>query len=196
MNRGAAAVALGLGLIAIGCGQGERPQSPDKPPAPHPPPSTAPATAPSISASGALPATEKPERPEAVLQTRTKASESLDAFLHSYFQSWSSGEMEAYRAHFHPQARIYVLRAGRIVSAQDLPEFAAEQERLVREAATPMRETLERYEVHEDVAAASVTAEWKLVKGAEVDRGVDRFTIIRGSSGSWQIVALVFYKRE
>ena len=52
----------------------------------------------------------------------------------------------------------------------------------------------------EDERAATVVAQWELTRGTgdgkEVERGVDRFTLMRDGRGKWKIAALVFYETE
>jgi len=121
----------------------------------------------------------------------------LDAFLASYFSTWSAGDMKAYRAHFHERAVVTVMRDGVVAPWTSRDRFV-DQQRLIRERST-MRsvERMTSYVADRDEKSATVVAQWKLTRGAgvdrEVSRGVDRFTLVRNDAGEWRIVVLLFY---
>jgi hypothetical protein len=52
------------------------------------------------------------------------------------------------------------------------------------------------FSADEDKKAATVSAQWVLMKGEKKQKGVDRFTIIRNLRGEWKIVSLVWYINE
>ncbi|MCZ7647282.1 MAG: nuclear transport factor 2 family protein [Planctomycetota bacterium] len=175
--------------VASGCGQ---PGSP--PPKPATPPASLGASAPA--AKKTPPHDETAGEAPAPAGMQVQASDALAAFLKSYFQSWSDGNMAAYRAHFHPQARICFVNAGKVLYALDAEEFLAQQEKLVKESKVPMEERILKSVVQEDAQAASAVVHWELLKGEQRSTGVDRFTLMRSAEGPWTITSLMFYKSE
>ncbi|MHC4200437.1 MAG: nuclear transport factor 2 family protein [Planctomycetota bacterium] len=121
------------------------------------------------------------------------ASADLEPFLRSYFASWSAGDMEAYRGHFDERARIALLKDGRLVYTMERDRFVDGQAALQSKARTKAVERMTSFTADEDAKAATVTARWELVRGAETKTGVDRFTLVRDERGKWKIVSLVFY---
>jgi hypothetical protein len=123
-------------------------------------------------------------------------SADLQPFLESYFATWSVGDMEAYRGHFHSTARIHLLKSGSIQMALDRDPFV-EGQRAIREASDdPGVERMTDFRVDEDRQAATVTAEWELRSGGRLQVGIDRFTLIRDEQWNWKIVGLLFYGTE
>ncbi len=118
------------------------------------------------------------------------------AFLESYFATWSAGDMEAYRAHFHEQATIVYVEGGAVRSALARDPFVDMQAALVAQAPEPMTETIQSYVIDADGVGAVATVEWLLQAGARRDRGVDRFVLVRQADGAWKAVSLLFYVTE
>ena len=119
-------------------------------------------------------------------------SADLEPFLRSYFETWSRGDMEGYRDHFHPRATIYFVRGGSVLSAMPLDPFIEGQSR--SQASEPRgRERMTSFRADEDRQGATVRAEWELVEGEEITRGIDRFTLIRDEHWQWKILSLTFY---
>lgn len=121
--------------------------------------------------------------------------EHIRAFLDGYFGSWSRGDMEAYGAHFFPEATVAHLADHRVSWVMRLGPFLDSQRRVF---AQPGKKPVERYtdfvaEVDDD--AASVTAWWRLENARGVTTGVDRFVLARDFNGDWRIVSLLFYDR-
>lgn len=129
-----------------------------------------------------------PQPPSA--RNRT-CSPDLKPFLESYFATWSAGDMDSYRSHFHPFAVITLVDRGEVVLSIPRDEFVALQAKAIARAR--MVERMTSFAADEDDCAASVTAKWLLEKEGTKKTGVDRFTLIRDREGSWRIVALLFY---
>jgi hypothetical protein len=133
------------------------------------------------------PAQEPPQTVEA------EHSADLEPFLRSYFETWSRGDMEGYRDHFHEQAMIYLVKNGRVLVAMPRDPFVDGQEAARSSSEAPGVETMTSFTADEDRHAATVNAQWELIEGEERTVGVDRFTLIRDHQWSWKIVALVYY---
>ena len=82
---------------------------------------------------------------------------------------------------------------GQVVWDSKLDDFIDMQAQLTAEADPPMREFMTSFEVNKDRVAASVTVEWILEQGADIQTGVDRFTLVKNVHGDWNIISLVFY---
>ena len=123
----------------------------------------------------------------------------MEAFLTSYFESWSRGDMKTYGEHFLPAAVVASLHNG-ILAPWVVRHRFVEQQRMLRERGGRAHERMLSFTVDRDAQAATVVAQWELVKGAGPDRratrGVDRFTLIKDDSGDWKIASLVFYSTE
>jgi hypothetical protein len=126
-------------------------------------------------------------------RSRPQGDAELESFLKSYFATWSSGDMAAYKAHFHPYATITSVQKGRIYLAVPRDPFVEIQSKLIRDAKGTMIEQMTSYTADVDETAATVEARWLLEKGDEKQTGIDRFILIRDESGRWKIVALLFY---
>jgi hypothetical protein len=139
------------------------------------------------SCSSARPASE----PDAAAPA-PEVSADLEPFLTSYFGSWSAGDMDGYRDHFHPDAIVYFAEKGRVVGMPRDP--FVEGQRDAREGSDhPGVEKMTAFRADEDRDAATVAAEWELVEGDETTVGVDRFTLVRDEQWRWKILSLVFY---
>ena len=126
------------------------------------------------------------------------ASPDLEPFLRSYFATWSAGDMEGYKEHFHPKAVITFVKDGKVVSSLRRDVFVARQAAVLASKEVKPVERMTSFTADEDDQAATVVARWELTRGGagEVERGVDRFTLIRDARGRWRIAALVFYATE
>ena len=122
-----------------------------------------------------------------------QASAGLERFLEGYFASWSSGDMQAYKAHFDEHSRILLVENGRIRFAFPRDSFVELQAKLIADAKAPMVERMTSYTADADETAATVAARWLLERSNEKQTGMDRFTLIRDSRGNWKIVSLLFY---
>jgi hypothetical protein len=122
-----------------------------------------------------------------------QASAGLESFLESYFASWSSGDMGAYKAHFDQHAVIMFMENGQIRSVLPSDSFVALQSKAIADAKTPMVERMTSYAADADGMAATVAAKWLLERSDETETGTDRFTLIRDGRGNWKIVFLLFY---
>lgn len=120
-------------------------------------------------------------------------SPDLEPFLRSYFATWSAGDMRAYREHFHRDAVIALVEGGEVKSSLPRDRFVMLQKAARARSGEQMVERMTSFTADEDDSAATVVARWKLTKGEHVERGVDRFTLIRDGRGRWKIVSLVFY---
>ena len=123
-------------------------------------------------------------------------SPDLAPFLRSYFATWSAGDMRAYKEHFHRDAVITLVEEGKVRSALPRERFVMLQTAARARSKVQAVERMRSFTADEDGQAATVVAEWELTKGGEVERGVDRFTLIRDYRGRWKIVSLVFYLTE
>ncbi len=123
---------------------------------------------------------------------RADVSADLEPFLTSYFATWSRGDMEGYRDHFHPKAVIYLVKGGQVLSALSRDPFVDGQ-RASQEAGQPGVETMTSFRADEDRQGATVMAEWELINGDRTTVGIDRFTLIRDEEWHWKIISLTFY---
>ncbi len=137
---------------------------------------------------------QKPAREESSGSEIRQASWDLEQFLESYFSSWSQGDIEGYRAHFHEGALIAMVSHGKIVLSMGRDEFVELQAREL--ACRNMIERLTSFEADEDHISATVRAHWLLEEGRRTTTGVDRFTLIRNAQRQWKIIALLFYADE
>ncbi|MCZ7583760.1 MAG: nuclear transport factor 2 family protein [Deltaproteobacteria bacterium] len=119
----------------------------------------------------------------------------IEAFLTSYFSSWSAGDMRAYRAHFHDDAVISFVKDGVVRAEKNVDDFVRGQASVQRRPGSRLTERMLEYKVLADEHAASVEAFWELDKKDHVERGIDRFTLVKTADGEWKIVSLLFYKR-
>ena len=124
------------------------------------------------------------------------SSPDLEPFLRSYFATWSAGDMRAYKEHFHKDAVITLVEEGEVTSSLPRDRFVMLQKAARARSKVQAVERMRSFTADEDASAATVVAEWELTKGGEVERGVDRFTLIRDHRGRWKIVSLVFYLTE
>ena len=120
-------------------------------------------------------------------------SADLEPFLKSYFATWSVGDIEGYRDHFHDRASIATITEGILTLSMSRDEFVAFQERALE--GRTLTERMTSFTVDEDDVAAAVTAQWVLDDGTKKATGIDRFTLIRDRLGNWKIVSLLFYTR-
>lgn len=120
-------------------------------------------------------------------------SADLEPFLRSYFATWSRGDMDGYRDHFHERAMIYMVKSGRVLVAIPRDPFVEGQEASRERSENPGVETMTSFTVDEDRQAATVNAQWELIEGEERTVGVDRFTLIRDDEWNWKIITLVYY---
>ena len=132
-----------------------------------------------------------PSIPEPPSATIPRCSPDLKPFLESYFSTWSAGDMDAYRSHFHPSAVVALVDQGHVILSMPRDEFVSSQTEAIARAR--MVERMTSFTADEDDRAASVTAKWLLEKEGAEKTGVDRFTLIRDAKGKWRIVALLFY---
>jgi hypothetical protein len=131
------------------------------------------------------------EEPQAAPEQEVSAD--LEPFLTSYFGTWSAGDMDGYRDHFHADATIYLVEKGRVVMGLRRDPFVEGQREVRAGSDHPGVEKMTAFRADEDRDAATVAAEWELVEGDERTVGVDRFTLIRDERWRWKILALVFY---
>lgn len=122
-----------------------------------------------------------------------EVSADLEPFLTSYFASWSEGDMETYKNHFHQRAMIYLIKSGEVQTAMPRDPFVDGQEAVRAGSKNPGVEKMTAFEAQEDRVAAAVTADWELIQGNERTVGVDRFTLIRDEQWHWKIISLLFY---
>jgi hypothetical protein len=124
----------------------------------------------------------------------------LDAFLESYFATWSAGDMTSYGAHFHERAVVSVVRDGVVAPWASRDRFVEQQRLIIERSAAKSVERMTSYVADQDDVSATVVAQWELTRGAGVDRsvsrGVDRFTLVKNDAGEWRIAALLFYTTE
>lgn len=114
------------------------------------------------------------------------------AALVKYFAVWSSQDMEAYAACFHPQARVFFLDKSGRVTGQGLTDFVHGQRMAHAQSPVAMREEPVEMKFLIDDTAAQAQVTWRLVKGTQEERGTDLFTLKR-EGNDWKIVSLVFY---
>jgi hypothetical protein len=124
-------------------------------------------------------------------ESEPKMSADLEPFLNNYFATWSAGNLEGYKAHFHENACIATVADGHIMLAMGRDEFAQYQEHAIQ--GRNLTERMTSFTADEDDVAATVTAVWALDDGARTTTGIDRFTLIRDRMGHWKIVSLLFY---
>lgn len=122
-----------------------------------------------------------------------EVSADLEPFLTSYFATWSAGDMDGYKNHFHPRAMIYLIKSGDVLSAMPRDPFVDGQESVRAGSKNPGVEKMTAFEAQEDRVAAVVTADWELIQGNERTVGVDRFTLMRDEQWRWKIISLLFY---
>lgn len=149
-----------------------------------------PAVAIAIVAVAACSSRREPSAPDAAPPA---ISADLEPFLTSYFGSWSAGDMDGYRDHFHPDAMIFFTEKGRVVARLPRDPFVEGQRDARASSDHPGVEKMTAFRADEDRDAATVVAEWELVEGDETTVGVDRFTLIRDEQWRWKILSLVFY---
>jgi len=137
---------------------------------------------------------EAPPCPPA--EPEPEISVDIEPFLTSYFATWSAGDMEGYRDHFHPRAVISLVKSGRIISSLPRDPFVAGQKASREHSEHPGIERMTSFHADEDRQAATVRAEWELVQGEERTIGVDRFTLIRDEQWQWKIISLLFYSTD
>ena len=125
--------------------------------------------------------------------TSADYSADLEPFLRSYFATWSRGDMEGYRSHFHPDATIYLVRGGRVRTSLRRDPFVDGQQAARDRSEDPGVEIMTAFTADEDRYAAAVNADWELTQGEDVHVGVDRFTLIRDEQWQWKVVTLVYY---
>jgi hypothetical protein len=114
----------------------------------------------------------------------------IDAFVKSYFESWSARDMKRYGEHFHPSAVIWMINYNKPAMVPLAP-FLRGQEQAHASSKKQMREyPLETdYVVRNELA--SVWVYWELDGDDGLSRGYDFFTLAR-LDGRWRIVSLVF----
>lgn len=117
--------------------------------------------------------------------------EDIEKFLTSYFATWSKGDIDAYGAHFSPQASVSLIEGGSVRWVMPLDRFLASQKRAV--TSEKMTEHMTSFEADVDAVAASVTVQWVLEKKSGKSKGVDRFILFKDFNGEWLIQSLVFY---
>ena len=122
-----------------------------------------------------------------------KISPDLKPFLESYFATWSSGDMEGYKSHFHESATVTLIEKGKVLLSMPRDKFVQFQAEMVSPTDTTKVERMTSFTAEEDGNAATVTARWLLEIGGKKITGVDRFTLIRASDGGWKIISLLFY---
>ena len=127
---------------------------------------------------------------------KRKISAGLRPFLESYFSSWSKRDIEGYKSHFHESAVIIFIENGQVRRLQSLDAFIRDQGNFLSTVTDFIVEQMTSFSADEDKKAATVSAQWVLMKGEKRQKGVDRFTIIRNLRGEWKIVSLVWYINE
>ncbi len=120
-------------------------------------------------------------------------SADLEPFLRSYFATWSRGDMEGYRSHFHRDATIYLVKNGKVIMSMRRDPFVDVQKSARESSEDPGVEVMTKFTANEDRYAASVDADWELTHDDEVAVGVDRFTLIRDEQWNWKIISLTYY---
>lgn len=126
-------------------------------------------------------------------QDHSKLSADLEPFLVSYFATWSQGDMEGYREHFHPDATVYMVKNGQVVMALRRDPFVDSQVAARASSDDPGVEIMTSFTADEDRQAATANVQWELTHDDEVAVGVDRFTLMRDEQWAWKIVTLVYY---
>jgi 2-C-methyl-D-erythritol 4-phosphate cytidylyltransferase len=108
--------------------------------------------------------------------------------------------MRRYGDHFHRKAVISFVNDGKVDSSFPRDRFVMLQTAARARAKGKSVERMTSFTADEDGVAATVVAQWELTKetgdGKKVERGVDRFTLMRDERGKWKIVALIFYETE
>ena len=135
----------------------------------------------------------QPEAGSHAVPDHSKLSADLEPFLTSYFATWSKGDMEGYRAHFHPDATIYLSEDGRVLMALKRDPFVDSQVAARASSDDPGVEVMTSFTADEDRYAATANVQWELTHDEEVAVGVDRFTLFRDEQWSWKILSLVYY---
>lgn len=135
----------------------------------------------------------QPQAPGDASEPEPEHSADLEPFLRSYFATWSRGDMDGYRDHFHERATIYMVKSGRVLVAIPRDPFVDGQEAARSRSENPGVERMTSFTVDEDRQAATVNAQWELIEGDERTVGVDRFTLIRDQEWSWKVITLVYY---
>lgn len=126
-------------------------------------------------------------------QRQDQVSADLEPFLTSYFSTWSEGNMDGYRDHFHPRAMIYLVKNGDIIMSVMRDPFVDGQEASRAASDSPGVETMTSFRADEDRYAATVAVDWELIEGDKRTVGVDRFTLIRDEQWNWKITSLLYY---
>lgn len=117
----------------------------------------------------------------------------IQAFLESYFSTWSRGDIEGYRSHFHEEATIVYLDAGAPQFVLKRDEFVDMQANIIAQSPTQMTESVVSSVINTDGVGAVATVNWVLDDGNQTVRGVDRFVLIQSEDGEWIAISLLFY---
>lgn len=116
----------------------------------------------------------------------------IHRFLDAYFAAWSAADFERYRSLFHPQARITFLQHGSVRGDWSLDAFIEVQRKVQVHPLATERSTSRT--LLRDGQGATVVVGYALKRpGRPTQRGIDRFTLMRQSDGSWRILSLTFY---
>lgn len=125
-------------------------------------------------------------------QTHPEADQ-IRSLIHTYFETWSKPDMEAYGKCFDTQARVYFKTKDHFIVAQSLIDFLHGQKMGHLEAKDKMVEVPNEIEILMDDQGAQAYVTWTLTKGKEVTTGVDLFTFVKTASG-WKIITIIFYE--
>ena len=124
-------------------------------------------------------------------QAQAGDEQAVRKLLEHYFASWSTQDMDAYAACFHPQARIsFNLGEGK-VSTEGLTDFVHGQRMSHQTAAAPMKEVPLDMKITTGKTIAQAAVKWELRKADGNKTGTDFFTLTRTPEG-WRIIALVW----
>ncbi len=116
---------------------------------------------------------------------------SLRENLTDYFDSWSKRDMDTYKMHFNPSARVtFIDRMGNLHSLF-LDEFISSQKEAHRFASEPLFERPTQMDIDIRGQIATGVVRWELHKGSSIKTGTDVFTFIKTSEG-WRILSLVW----
>ncbi|MCB1178456.1 MAG: nuclear transport factor 2 family protein, partial [Leptospiraceae bacterium] len=116
----------------------------------------------------------------------------LENRIDSYFKTWSAGNLQAYKNHFHETAIIhYKSRYSGAFVKEELKQFINNQELAIK-SSEKMREfpLSKKIVIQGDTADAIVR--WKLVSQDREDTGYDHFIWVKTKNG-WKILYLFFY---
>lgn len=121
--------------------------------------------------------------------------DTIDAFIQTYFTSWSNKDFGTYRACFDESARVWYVMADGAMRAADLREFIALQRSSHSNSKLSLREFPVKAQSTEWGDVAQVRVYWRLEEGKVESFGNDFFTLVKGN-GEWRIASLVFNSED